>query len=178
MNTHLEELANAGFRLIPLRAGADSKKPRDDKYAEKNYTLAELTSNIGLIVDQEHVDVDLDWPETQQLARLFPDTDCRFGRGSPFRARHLVYRAKIDKPIDFKLPKVSGYSLEGEHAYMVLQLRTSCGGEPYHVMIPPSFHPKGEQLDWLWLNQKQTAPATVLPSEIDGALPLRSGPST
>lgn len=70
MTEHLEELANAGFRLIPLRGGENAKKPRDEGYAGKNYTLAELTGNVGLIVDQEHVDVDLDWPETQRLAGL------------------------------------------------------------------------------------------------------------
>lgn len=176
MNTHLEELANAGFRLIPLCAGDKAKQPRDKGYADKNYSLAELTGNVGLIVDPEHVDVDLDWPETQRLAKLFPATDCRFGRGSPFRARHLLYRSKIDHPIDFKLPKVSGYVIEGEHAYMVLQLRTSRGGEPYHVLAPPSVHPAGERLEWLWLNTNEPAPATVLPAEVDGeSLVKRAG---
>lgn len=168
MNTHLEELANAGFRLIPLRAGEHSKKPRDDGYADKSYGLAELTGNVGMIVDTDHVDVDLDWPETQKLAKLFPATDCWFGRGTPSRPRHLIYRAKIDEPIDFKLPKISGYQLEGEHAYTVLQLRTARGDEPYHVLIPPSAHPCGERLEWFWRDQQQAAPATVLPSEADG----------
>lgn len=66
----LNELAGAGYRLIPLRSGENAKKPRDEGYATKNYTLAELSGNVGLIVDQEVVDVDLDWPETQRLSGL------------------------------------------------------------------------------------------------------------
>jgi hypothetical protein len=167
MNTHLEELANAGFRLFPLRGGDKAKLPRDDGYATNNYGVADLTGNVGMIVDQEHVDVDLDWPETQRLAGLqMPETAMVFGRGEPFRIRHLIYRAKIDEPIDFKLPKVTGHTLEGDHAYMVLQLRTARGDEPYHVMIPPSVHPEGERLVWYF--QHRTETPSVLPAEADG----------
>jgi hypothetical protein len=168
----LEDLAGAGYRLIPLRAGADSKKPRDEKYAEKNYTLAELTGNVGLIIDQEHVDVDLDWPETQRLSGLLPRTRLMFGRGEPFRVTHFVYRAKLDKPIDFKLPKVSGHTLEGEHAHVVLQLRTSAGGEAYHVMVPPSVHPNGDKLDWFY-RARGDENEGILPSEADAEALIR-----
>lgn len=161
----LEDLAGAGYRLIPLRAGEDSKKPRDEGYAGKNYALTELTGNVGLIVDSESVDVDLDWPETRRLIGLLPETNCFFGRGDPCRPTHLIYRAKIDKPIDFRLPKVSGYALEGDHPHVVLQLRTSRGTEPYHVMIPPSVHPKGDPLEWFWRDEEHSTP--VIPSVAD-----------
>lgn len=83
------------------------------------------------------------------------------------RTRHLIYRAKIDEPIDFKLPKVSGHIIEGEHAYTVLQLRTSKGGEPYHVLIPPSVHPSGEALEWVKARNDESN--SILPAEVEGA---------
>lgn len=168
MNDQLAQLIDGGYRLIPLRSGEHAKKPRDEGYSDKNYALHELTGNVGLLIDPDHVDVDLDWPETQHLAGLFPATDCWFGRGDPCRVRHLVYRAKVKEPVDFRLPKVSGHTLIGEHAYTVLQLRASRGGEPYHLMLPPSVHPSGEKLEWFWRDNDQSEPASVLPSDSDG----------
>ncbi|QIQ87968.1 hypothetical protein [Erythrobacter sp.] len=157
----LSALIDLGYRLIPLQSGKNGKQPRDAGYATRGYSLDDLTGNVGLIIDEHHVDVDLDWDISNRIAgALLPRTRCTVHR-SDGSMRHAIYRAEIDKPIDFKLPKVDGHELAGPHAYTVLQLRTSRDGEPYHVMVSPSVHPNGEQLCW-W---DQWEP---IPSIVDG----------
>jgi len=170
MQDTLTNLIENGYRLVPLMSGQNAKRPRDKGYAEKDYSREELSGNVGLLIDTDHVDIDLDWPEAQFFAWLFPFTRCRFARGTPPRIRHLIYRCAVGASKDYKLPKVQGFELAGEHAYMVLQMRTSVNGGPCHVMIPPSVHPSGEALDWAVKRLEDEAegflPTAVSPDEL------------
>ena len=156
----LTALMQHGYRLIPLKSGDEGKKPLHEGYAERSYGLPDLTGNVGMIIDTHHVDVDLDWDVPRSLLQFLPGTGCGIIRGKG-KWRHLIYRAHLPKPINFELPTVEGHKLDGPHAHTVLQLRTSMGGEPYHVMVSPSVHPDtGEQLYW--------SSAECIPREHDG----------
>jgi len=141
-------------RLIPLQSGAKGKQPRDKGYSSRDYTFDEIAENIatgnnvGMMIGKGEVDVDLDWPEAQMLwSRLVKeDTSLQWGRHGS--VTHHVYRSDLEKPVNFELPNVVGApEMKGAHGRMILQLRTSSNGEPYHVMIPPSVHPNGDKLE-------------------------------
>lgn len=69
----------------------------------------------------------------------------------------------IDKPFNFELPNIVGApDMHGAHGRMILQLRTSLNGEPYHVMIPPSVHPDGDRLEGLVALPEECPPSDLL----------------
>lgn len=152
-------LIDAGYRLIPLREG--QKRPIHDEWGKNTYTLEDLNQQVGLLIEQGMVDVDLDWPELRRLATDdYYDTMAWGRRGE---VTHLVYRAELDAPVTFRLPKVTGAPiLEGDHAYTVCELRTSAAGEAYQAMIPSSIHPDGDELRWFNEIVPQEAPAETL----------------
>jgi hypothetical protein len=161
----LKHYAESGFQLIPLKAR--SKEPLEEGYYAKTYFVERLSGhNVGLMVQGDLVDIDLDWPEARVLfCKFLPPTNANFGRGDPISVTHTLYRATCE-PVDFKLPKVQGApKLDGDHADTVLQLRTSRHGKPYHVMIPPSVHPNGDELEWIIMTRGQP---DVLPTVVDG----------
>jgi hypothetical protein len=155
-------------QLIPLKP--NSKAPRDSGYANRDYTLEDLDGgNVGMMIAEDFVDIDLDWPEARKLVQyVLRDFGVSFGWGRKDEFTHLVYRAKLDQGIDFQLPDVTGApKLNGAHGRMILQLRTSAGGEPYHAMIPPSTHPDGDTLEWNFDTSTGEKYLTVM--EADGA---------
>ena len=95
--------------------------------------------NRGLILGEPSgglIDVDLDSPETIQLAAEFlPPTDRRHGRKSK-RESHWWYVS-----IDGKAKTVQFKDVDGT---MLVELRGT-GGQ---TVVPPSTHPCGEQLIW------------------------------
>jgi hypothetical protein len=155
-------------RLIPLQSGAKGKQPRDKGYSSRDYTFDEITENIatgnnvGMMIGKGEVDVDLDWAEAQIIwPMLVSDTSLQWGRHG--RITHHVYRCEIDKPVNFELPNIVGApDMHGAHGRMILQLRTSSNGEPYHVMIPPSVHPDGDRLEGLVALPEECAPGDLL----------------
>lgn len=141
-------------RLIPLSSGAKGKQPRDKGYSGRDYTFDEIAENIatgnnvGMMIGEGEVDVDLDWPEAQQLWPLVWTMDKSLQWGRHGLITHHVYRCNLENPMNFELPNIVGApEMKGAHGRMILQLRTSSGGEPYHVMIPPSVHPDGDKLE-------------------------------
>lgn len=141
-------------RLIPLQSGAKGKQPRDKGYSGRDYTFDEIAENIstgnnvGMMIGKGEVDVDLDWPEAQKIWPMLMARDESLAWGRHGRITHHVYKSDLSKPVNFELPSVAGApAMKGAHGRMVLQLRTSVGGEPYHVMIPPSVHPDGDKLE-------------------------------
>ena len=143
-------------RLIPLQSGAKGKQPRDKGYSGRDYTFDEITGNIatgnnvGMMIGKGEVDVDLDWPEAQIIWHSFVAQKKSLQWGRHDRITHHVYRCDLGKPMNFELPNVPGApEMKGAHGRMILQLRTSTDGEPYHVMIPPSVHPDGDKLEGL-----------------------------
>ncbi len=152
----MEELKKLAehHRLIPLQSGVKGKQPRDKGYSGRDYTFDEIAENIatgnnvGMMLGKDEVDVDLDWPEAQVMWPLVVKHDKSLQWGRHGRITHHVYRCEIEKPINFELPNIAGApEMRGAHGRMILQLRTSSGGEPYHVMIPPSVHPDGDKLE-------------------------------
>lgn len=146
--TELERLAQQG-KLIPLKPR--SKEPKQIGYATKDYDLDDLSGcNVGLMIDEKKVDIDFDWPESRMLAPLlFNDHGQTFGWSRNGAITHFVYAAEIAKGVNFELKDEPGApKLSGPHGNMILQVRTSAGGEPYHAMIPPSVHPDGDTLEW------------------------------
>lgn len=164
----LKTLIDAGHKLIPLKDGQFAKQPRDMNYAENSYSLDDLTGNVGMLIPHGLVDVDFDWPFAGAHSEQYlPTSGIAFGRhrkGEPSPVTHMIYRADLKEKITFALPSnVPGApELEGPHAYTVLELRTAKEDEPYHVMIPPSVHPSGEELRWV---EFENLPFT--PLEID-----------
>lgn len=141
-------------RLIPLQRGSKGKQPRDNRYFDRDYSFDEIAenlatgNNVGMMIDKGMVDVDLDWPEAQMIWPMFAREDKSLQWGRHGRNTHHVYRTEIEKPVNFELPNVVGApEMKGAHGRMILQLRTSSNGEPYHVMIPPSTHPDGDKLE-------------------------------
>lgn len=147
--TELERLSQQS-KLIPLKPR--TKEPKQIGYATKDYDIDDLVGcNVGMMIDEKKVDIDFDWPESRCLANyLVQQVGLTFGWGRHNAITHLVYTAEIEKGIDFALKDEPGApKLSGPHGNMILQVRTSAGGEPYHVMIPPSVHPDGDKLEWL-----------------------------
>ncbi|MBK8439650.1 MAG: hypothetical protein IPL38_09085 [Rhodobacter sp.] len=139
----LKELAEH-HRLIPLQSGAKGKQPRDRGCANRDYTFSEIVENIttgnnvGMMIEKGMVDVDLDWPEAQRLWPMSLEDDNSLKWGRKGLITHHVYRCALETPLNFELPNVVGApEMKGAHGRMILQLRTSSTGEPYHVMIPP-----------------------------------------
>jgi len=164
----LKKLLDDGHKLIPLRAGQEAKLPREERYAEKDYGLDDLTGNVGMMIPHGLVDVDFDWPTAGQLCEKFlPLSGMMWARNradsdySP--VTHAVYRCDLPEPVTFRLPKIAGHDLKGPHAHTVLELRTAKETEPYHVMIPPSVHPSGDGLAWVQMDGM----AILSPTEID-----------
>lgn len=139
------ELLNGGYRLVPL---IDSeKRPRDNNWGENTYSADDLGKQVGMVIETDMVDVDLDWPELRCLATDGKYDTMAWGRKG--QLTHLVYRSDLKEPVTFRLPKVVGAPLlDGDHAYTVCELRTSAAGESYQAMIPESTHPDGDQLEW------------------------------
>ncbi|WP_170404453.1 bifunctional DNA primase/polymerase [Ruegeria arenilitoris] len=141
-----KSLIEAGYRLVPLLDG--QKRPRDNNWGQNSYSADDLGNQVGLVVEKGMVDVDLDWPE---MRRIFTDGNYNtlvWGRKG--EVTHLIYRSDLDRPVTFKLPKVTGAPLlTGDHAYTVCELRTSSEGEAYQAMIPGSTHPDGDKLEWI-----------------------------
>lgn len=140
------ELLDANYRLVPLLE--KQKRPRDNNWGANTYASDDLGSQMGLVIGQGMVDVDLDWPEMRDIC-----TDGKYDTlvwGRKGKATHYIYRCDLEAPITFRLPNVVGCpKLEGDHAYTVCELRTSAKGEAYQAMIPPSVHPEGDTLEWI-----------------------------
>lgn len=150
---------DAGYRLIPLKD--KQKRPLHDKWGENTYTRDDLGRQVGLVIEQGMVDVDLDWPELRRLATDGQYDTTAWGRHG--EVTHLVYRADLKEPVTFRLPNVTGApTLTGDHAYTVCELRTSAQGEAYQAMIPSSIHPDGDELQWFNEIVPQERPADAL----------------
>lgn len=56
------------LRYLPVKPR--SKLPRDKGWEKNNYTHDDLDGfNVGMIIDQTMIDVDLDWPEARAVVQ-------------------------------------------------------------------------------------------------------------
>lgn len=146
-----------GWRCFPLRPA--SKKPRRGlKWKESFNGEWQDGEGVGLHLGPSGVvDVDFDWPETTGWAELFfKEHDCVFGRGGI--PTHVLVKADIDKRIKYALPKSFDSMLppaeegeDDEHRFMVMEIRAG----DHYTMIPPSTHPNGQKLEFIFDNEPQ-----------------------
>jgi predicted P-loop ATPase len=144
-----------GWAVFPLPIG--EKKPGRDNYkgfknwrdlaaavthdnVEKMFSGGE---NIGVLLNEPLVDIDLDSVEAVKTARYFlPNTPFTFGRSTSGHRVYLCpgieFRAFSD-PIAAKVNAAGDRDVKG----MLLEIRTGGG---HYTMFPPSVHPSGEQL--------------------------------
>lgn len=125
------------------------KRPRDNNWGGNTYSVNDLGTQIGLVIEPGMVDIDYDWPEVRAIVTDGEYDTLTWGRHG--KVTHSVYRCDLDAPVTFKLSKHAKGApmLEGDHAYTILELRTSSKGEAYQAMIPESVHPDGDQLQWI-----------------------------
>lgn len=112
-------------------------RPFEDDRIDQTFTPER---NVGLNLgpaSRNVVDVDLDSPEAVMMApRILPETGAIFGRLSKPKSHYLY---EID-PND----TVRRIIYEDPEGGVLLEIR----GEGHQTMIPPSFHPHGEQTEW------------------------------
>lgn len=171
-----DDALRAGFNPVPL--WPHSKRPvhrdwtkRDPEEARDAFTQAQRLSlergdtyplNIGLLLGNGLVDVDIDHHRTLSLARkLLPETAMRHGRASS-RNSHWWYRVE---DYDLGLKK---YALPD--GAVLIEYR-STGGQ---TMIPPSYNPDHGE-DMLWEGEPfggDEGPATVNGRELHARVAL------
>jgi len=102
--------------------------------------------NIGALLgpaSQGLVDIDLDWPECEQLADAFLPSSWRFGRrddAGEFHLRHVLLRCKDATSQDWKAP-----ASVFQKPLSIVQLLA--GGK--HVVLPGSVHEgTGQEITW------------------------------
>lgn len=130
----------AGWDIFPL----NGKHPRV-KWSSSFKDEWSEADNIGVALGKRSnnlVDLDLDWPEAGDVARLLIGTSrtAIFGRdGKP--SSHFLFYSEVAKTRKFTLPKsFLGRGVPEEHALTVCELRSTGG----YTMFPPSAHPNGE----------------------------------
>lgn len=131
---------SAGWDMIPLKG----KHPRVKWSASFKGEWSDA-DNIGVALGKRSnnlVDLDLDWGEAGNVARLLIGTSrtAIFGRdGKP--SSHFLFYSEVKKTRKFTLPKsFLGRGVPEEHALTVCELRSTGG----YTMFPPSAHPNGE----------------------------------
>lgn len=130
----------AGWDIFPL----NGKHPRVKWSASFNGPWSEV-DNIGVALGKRSnglVDLDLDWPEAGDVARMLvgKGRTLIFGRdGKP--SSHFLFSSEVTKTRKFTLPKsFLGRGVPEEHALTVCELRSTGA----YTMFPPSVHPNGE----------------------------------
>ncbi len=92
-----------GLRAIPIPFM--QKAPSDSGWQHANYTESDFNNenqNIGVILDNGLVDIDLDCSESLKLADSFlPSTGMEFGRESNQRS-HRLYMVNDDSQLHYK----------------------------------------------------------------------------
>jgi hypothetical protein len=151
-----------GWCPIPL----EGKRPTTQNWQNARYAETELESvfpdghNVGVISGEASgglVDIDLDCAEARSLASTFlPPTPAKFGRKSTPNS-HRLYNVT---PSSFKTERLADPDDEasnpGDHKGVLVELR----GDRSQTMMPPSFHPSGEVVQWA-SDFSAISPATV-----------------
>ena len=133
------------FGFAPVPIPARQKGPLMTGWQNFRATPADVathfkgTGNLGILLgeaSQGLTDVDLDCPETVELADVFlPVTGAEFGRPSKARS-HRLYNSPAARTKRFKCP-LTGATL--------VELRSDGG---LQTVFPPSIHPSGEPITW------------------------------
>jgi P4 family phage/plasmid primase-like protien len=136
-----------GLAPIPLppRDGELTKKPAAEDWPNLALAIEQVDGafhdgcNLGLKLDVL-TDVDLDCPESLELAKCFlKPTACCFGHKSK-RNSHLLYRVEGSRSTKF-LDDVT----DTTKTQMLVEIRHGAG---FQTMVPPSVHPSGEPVAW------------------------------
>jgi hypothetical protein len=140
-----------GWQPIPVPAR--SKIPNDRKgWPDERWTVADVPKqfpadkNIGLLVGEAGhglIDCDLDCSAAITLAASFlPVTPFVHGRASAPRSHFWYIASPVPEYLEFL---DTDCSPDEPHGKKILELRAGSGQQ---TIVPPSIHPKGEQLTW------------------------------
>ena len=149
MDTH-SQLKLLCDQVAYLELKPQSKLPAVKDWLNQGRSLDEATAtdgNLGLLLGSKSgiLDLDLDCREAKALADvILPTPHAKFDRGST-ESGHYLYQATTFGPR-------RAFNGEGAKATLV-ELR----GDRTQTMIPPSFHPNGEQLSFTAFNPNAAA---------------------
>lgn len=139
-----KEYIDAGLRIAPIKKG-EAHPPFND-WQKRIFKASDFKQHHGIAIvlgqpeSNPIIDVDLDMPESVQLAStILPDTGCIFGRFSNPQS-HYLYRVKGTSR-KWKQNKIGS----------IAELLSSG-----HVAVaPPSVHSSGEHKEWHKCEPKQ-----------------------
>ncbi len=164
---YARDYIGSGWQVVPVtkpcggtcakaRRGEEcscGKRPIDDQWPLLKIDAAgaarhfDADSNVGVVLGDESgglVDIDLDCPETVELAPELLPPSREFGRESSRRS-HRLYYARHARTERFQQPLGNG-----KHKVLV-ELRankTGKGGEGLQTVFPGSIHKSGELVEW------------------------------
>lgn len=146
------DAANQLLRLgiVPVRDVFKSKAATSSGWQHSRPTLEALPAmfagqcNLALLLGEPSgglVDLDLDWPEAGPIAAALVPDSWRFGRGVPFKLRHILLRSPGAVSATFDVPAKLNGARKGRRILEVLATGKK-------VTCPPSVHPSGEAIEW------------------------------
>ena len=138
--------------IVPLRVRYEGKAPTAHDWPNARVSAKDVPlqfsglCNLGAVLGERSaglVDIDLDWPEAEQLARRLLPKSWAFGRvdGGSFRLRHVMVRSPGAATARFDAPAERHSRNDGRRIVELLSTGTQ-------VVVPPSIHESGQALTW------------------------------
>ena len=153
---YAKEYIQLGLNPIPLARG--SKNPERPGWQQERYDIDEVETcftddgNVGVILGNGIVDIDLDCEHARILAPYFLQETAQFGRASSEKS-HWVF--KVSTPLS--------YEKYSDSNGVIFEIRSTSG---HQTVFPPSLHGQsGETVEW---------ETDVVFSEVDGDALLKS----
>lgn len=160
-HTVYRELGFSTVRIDHLNKGPNEK----DWQKRAPHEATEGKTNIGLLLGGKRnlVDIDLDCPEAVACAPiLLPPTPMKHGRSTGIA--HYWYYATEHKYIKLKDPAAT--------PNVIVELR---GTDGLQTLVPPSYHPSGEKLEWNTSSREALTPARVQIQALETAVKQIAG---
>ncbi len=130
-------LSDLGWEILPVRKG--EKIPAAKEWQLRDFTPADIApdGNLGVRLAPPLIDIDFDVPEAAVIGEALLPATLSSGRPSAPRT-HLWYLCET--AVDY-----TPFTAPGKERTMLLEVRA---GTDRYTLVPPSYHPTGEQLAW------------------------------
>jgi putative DNA primase/helicase len=138
----------------PVNIGWSNSRPTGEDVVREFMTYPNGTPNIGMVIQDDKVDVDLDCREAVILAPHFlPRTPAIFGHQVKPRS-HWLYQ--LTAPLDREQRRARKDPTDGR---MLIETRTGNN----QTMMPGSIHPNGHPVVWQGPNPRSWEPLEIEP---------------